>query len=115
MLEGGCPVTSIVIESDFFAREFCEEVSEPRTRFHDSRPMETSLQLKNPFVLDLLGELKRCFVFYYREVIGWRIEIQLQEVVGTFAIPIGVEVERVATIFDSSLSKTNWLFAIEIC
>ena len=55
--------------------------------------MKTSLQFKNPFVLDLFGEFKRCFVFDYREIIRWWIEIQLQEVKGTFAVPVGVEVK----------------------
>lgn len=93
MLERRSPITSNVIESDFFTSELCKEVSEFRTRFYNSGAMETSLQLQNPFVLDLLGEFKRCFVFDYREVISWRIEIQLQEVVGAFSVPVGVEVK----------------------
>lgn len=43
--------------------------------------MESGLQFQNPFVLDLLGELKRCFVFEDCEIIRWWIEIQLQVII----------------------------------
>jgi hypothetical protein len=76
MFEGGCPVASIVIKSDFFTRELCEEVSEFWTRFYNSRAMEAGL-LQNSFVLDLLREFECCFIPDYSEVIYWWVEIKL--------------------------------------